>query len=280
MLALNRECLSKLVGKRAAVRAAIVLGLVLVVRCPTLGSDVYRYEVKRGSDLEKELGYKLSVQDKNDEDRSLGMDAVVPIEGPAPDYSIKFRSASAGKLKDLFELDLTLNDAKDTPLRVPLAISSRRNKENEIDVRFSIKKELINQAVLTLRCAPPTRIHPEVTYSIHLGDYAPSIANAVSSPTPRSTLVPGPYHVIRLATDEDTGEQVAVLDFKVFKSVEALKEHIAKFPWGSEVLFQRWLGPTGDPRWNNKFIKATDELKSFCAEHHITFTLSAVQPYY
>ena len=86
--------------------------------------------------------------------------------------------------------------------------------------------------------------------------------------------------MIRLATAEDTGEEVAMLDFKVFKSVEALKQHIAKFPWGSEVLFQRWLGPTGGPGWNNKFIKATDELKTFCGEHHITFTLSAVQPYY
>jgi hypothetical protein len=208
------------------------------------------------------------------------MDAVVPIEGPAPYYSIEFRSTAAGKLKDLFELDLTLNDAKGTLLRVPLAIRSRLNKENQIDVRFTTKKELINQALLTLRCAPPMRIHPEVTYSIHLGDYAPGNANAVPSPTPRSTLVPAPYHVIRLATVENTGEQVAVLDFKVFKSIEELKEHIAKFPWGSEVLFQKWLGPTGGPGWNNKFIKATDELKTFCGEHHITVTLSAVQPYY
>lgn len=280
MLAINRERLCKLVWERATMRAAIVVGFVLVARCVALGSDVYRCEVKRDSDLEKELGYKLSVQDQNDEDRSLGMDAVVPIEGPAPDYSIEFRSTAAGKLKDLFELDLTLNDAKGTLLRVPLAIRSRLNKENQIDVRFTTKKELINQALLTLRCAPPMRIHPEVTYSIHLGDYAPGNANAVPSPTPRSTLAPGPYHVIRLATVEDTREQVAVLDFKVFKSIEELKEHIAKFPSGSEVLFQRWLGPTGGPGWNNKFIKTTDELKTFCGEHHITFTLSAVQPYY
>ncbi len=112
MLAIDRDCLPKLVGERATMRAAIVLSFILVARCIALGSDVYRYEVKPGSDLEKELRYTLSVQDKNDEDRSLGMDAVVPIEGRAPDYSVRFRSTAAGKLKDLFELDLTLNDAK------------------------------------------------------------------------------------------------------------------------------------------------------------------------
>jgi hypothetical protein len=134
-------------------RIAIVLGFLLVAGCAARGSDVYRYEVKRGSELEKELGYKLSVQDEHDEKRSEGMDAVIPIEGPAPDYFVKFRASVAGKLNDLFELDLTLNDANGTLLRVPLAIRSRSNKENEVDVRFPIKKDLINQAVLAIRCA-------------------------------------------------------------------------------------------------------------------------------
>ncbi len=261
-------------------RIAIVLGFLLVAECAAQGSDVYRYEVKRGSELEKELGYKLSVQDEHDEERSEGMDAVIPIEGSAPDYFVKFRATVAGKLKDLFELDLTLNDANGTLLRVPLAIRSKWNKENEVDVRFPIKKGLINQAVLAIRCVPRMSLHPEASYSIRLGDYAPGNASAGQSPTPRSTLEPGPYHVIRLATDADTGEQVAMLDFKVFKAVEALKQHIAKLPGGGEIYFQRWLGPGGRPGWDNKFISATDELKSFCAEHHITLTLSAVQPYY
>jgi hypothetical protein len=261
-------------------RTARLVCFLVAFGCHARASDVYRYDVKRGTDLEKELGYTLSVQDANDESRSQGMDAVLPIEGSSPDYSIRFHAAAGGKLKDLFELHLSLNDAKSTLLGVPLGIRSRWNKENEIDVRFSIKKELINQALLMLRCALPRKIHPETAYLIHLVDYAPGSATAVPSPTPRSTLVPGPYHVIRLASVEETGEQVAILDFKMFKSVEALKQHIAKFPWGSEVLFQRWLGPTGGPGWNNKFIKATDELKTFCGEHHITLTLSAVQPYY
>ncbi len=241
-------------------RIAIVLGFLLVAECAAQGSDVYRYEVKRGSELEKELGYKLSVQDEHDEERSEGMDAVIPIEGSAPDYFVKFRATVAGKLKDLFELDLTLNDANGTLLRVPLAIRSKWNKENEVDVRFPIKKGLINQAVLAIRCVPRMSLHPEASYSIRLGDYAPGNASAGQSPTPRSTLEPGPY--------------------QVFKAVEALKQHIAKLPGGGEIYFQRWLGPGGRPGWDNKFISATDELKSFCAEHHITLTLSAVQPYY
>ena len=261
-------------------RLIVVLSFLFLTGSEAEGSNVSRYQVERGSELEKELGYKLSVQDRHDEERSLGLDAAVPIEAAAPDYWVKFRATVAGKLKDIFELDLTLSDAKGTALRVPLAIRSRWSKENEIDVRFPIKKELTNQAVLILRCAPPTTIHPEATYSIRLGDYAPGSTNTVPSPTPRSTLIPGPYHVIRLATLEDTGEQVAILDFKVFKSVESLKQHIVKFPWGTEIYFQRWLGPTGGPGWNNKFVKATDELKTFCAEHHQTLTLSAVPPYY
>jgi hypothetical protein len=80
-----------------------------------------------------------------------------------------------------------------------------------------------------------------------------------------------------LATVADTGEQVATLDFKVFKTVEALKEHIARFP-GAEVYFQRWRGPGAER--DNKFVAATDELKRFCAEHHVTLTLSAVEPVY
>jgi hypothetical protein len=261
-------------------RIAVILGFILVAAFAAQGSDVYRHEVKRGSDLEKELGYTLSVQDQHDEERSGGMDAVIPIEGPAPDYWVKFHATVAGKLTNLFELDLTLNDAKGTLLRVPLAIRSRWSKENEIDVRFPIKKDLINQAELAIRCATRMSVHPEATYFIRLGDYAPGNASAVQSPTPRSTLEPGPYHVIRLATDAETGEQVAMLDFKVFKTIEALKEHIAKLPGESEISFQRWLGSAGRPGWENKFIKATDDLKKFCAEHHITLTLTAVKPYY
>lgn len=264
-------------------RIAIVLGLFLVAGYVARGSDVYRYQIERGSELEKELGYKLSVQDEHDEKRSEGMDAVIPIEGPAPDYFVKFRVTVAGKLTNLFELHLTLTDANAMLIRVPLAIRSIWNKENEVDVRFPIKKDVINQAILTIRCGARTKSmvmpHPEAMYAIRLGDYAPGNASAAQSPTP-STLMPGPYHVIQLANLQDTGEQVAILDLNVCKSIEALKEHIAKYPWMSEVYFQRWFGPVGGPGWDNKFIKATDELKTFCAEHHITLTLSAVQPYY
>jgi hypothetical protein len=147
-------------------RIGVVLGCLLVATCGARGSDVYRHEVDRGSDLEKELGYKLSVQDKHDEWRSVGH----VIEGTASEYSVKVHATEAGKLKDLFELDLALTDANGALLQAPMSIRSRYNKENEVNVRFLIKKDLINQAVLALRCAPWMRVHPETVYSIRLGD--------------------------------------------------------------------------------------------------------------
>jgi len=155
-------------------RIVFVLSFLLVAGCAARGSDVYRYEVDRGSDLEKELGYKLSVQDEHDEQQSEDLDRVSPIEGAAPKYTVKFHATVADKLKDVFELDLTLNDANGGLVQVPLAIRSRWNKENELDVRFLIKKDLISQAVLAIRCAPRMSMHPETSYAIRLGDYAPS----------------------------------------------------------------------------------------------------------
>jgi hypothetical protein len=67
-------------------RTAIVFGFLLVAGCAARASNVYNYQVKRGSELEKELGYKLSVQDKHDEERSQGLDAAIPIEGTASEY--------------------------------------------------------------------------------------------------------------------------------------------------------------------------------------------------
>jgi hypothetical protein len=256
-------------------RIVIVLGFLLVFGCAALGKGIDR-QVQHGSQLEKELGYKLSVQDKHDEWRAEGMDAVIPIEGSAPEYLVKFHATAADKLKDLSGLTLTLKRAGGIVAQVPLAIRSRWNKENEVDVQFLIRKDTINDAVLTLRCE--LRSEAGGSYVVRLRDYAPGNEGVIQSPTP-AALVPGPYHVIRLATDADAGEQVAILDFKVFKSVETLKKYIAKFPY-SEVSFQRWLGPTGGPGWDNKFIKATDELKAFCAERHITLTPNAVKLYY
>ena len=159
-------------------------------------------------------------------------------------------------------------------MQVPLAMRSKWNKENEVDVQFLIKKDVINEAVLTIRCGLP---NVESSYAIRLRDYVPGNVSAPRKPSP-ATLTPGPYHVIRLATLADTGEQVATLDFKVFKSVDALKGHIAGFP-GAEVYFQRWRGP-GAEHGENKFIAATNELKTFCAQHQVILTLSAVEPVY
>jgi hypothetical protein len=165
-------------------RIATVLGFLLVAGCGARGSDVYRYQVERGSELEKELGYELSVQDQHDESRAEGMDEVFPIEGPAPEYSVKFHATAAGKLKDLFELDLALTDANGTLLQLPLAIRSRYNKENEVNVRFLIKKDLINQAVLTIRCGG--RPQGEASYAIRLGDVP--VLNLPKKSLPKKSL--------------------------------------------------------------------------------------------
>jgi hypothetical protein len=152
-------------------RTAIVLSFLLVSGCAVRGSDVYRYEVDRGSDLEKELGYKVSVQDGHGVTQAESLDKVIPIETAAPKYAVKFHASTADKLKDLFELDLTLSAANGILVQVPLALRSPSNKENEIDVQFLIKKDLINQAILAIRCAPWMSMHPETVYAIRLGDY-------------------------------------------------------------------------------------------------------------
>src|SRR5207249_3098414 len=148
-------------------RIAVVLGFLLLVGSASGGSDVSRYQVERGSQLEKELGYEVSVQDKHDEWQSDSRDGI-GIEGPAPEYVVKFHATAGGKLKDLFELDLALTDANGTLLHVPLAIRSRYNKENQVDVRFLIKKDVINRAVLTIRCGGPPQ--GEASYAIRLGE--------------------------------------------------------------------------------------------------------------
>jgi len=78
-------------------RIAIVVVFLLVFGLAVRGSDVYRHEIDDGSDLEKELGYKVSVQDAH--------------ESVPPKYAIDFHATVADKLKDLFELNLTLSDA-------------------------------------------------------------------------------------------------------------------------------------------------------------------------
>ena len=81
-------------------RITIVVGLLLVFRCAALGKGIDR-RVERGSELEKELGYTLSGQDKHGEWRSQGMDKLFPIEGLAAEYMLKFHATAADKLKDL-----------------------------------------------------------------------------------------------------------------------------------------------------------------------------------
>ena len=167
------NCKSDAPSRFAIPRIAIVLGFFLIAECAVRASDVYRYEVKRGSDLEKELGYELSVHEEYGEKQTESRDKVIPVEGAAPKYTVKFHVPVADKLKDVFELALTVNDGNAILAQLPLAMSSRFTKENEVDVQFLIRKDWIDQAVLDIRCAPWMTVHPETVYSIRLGDYAP-----------------------------------------------------------------------------------------------------------
>src|SRR5207247_4514615 len=112
---------------------------LLVFGLAVRGSGVYRCEVDRGSDLEKELGYELSVHEEYGEKRTESRDKVIPVEGAAPKYTVKFHVPVADKLKDVFELALTVNDGNAILAQVPLAISSRCSKENELDDNFLIR---------------------------------------------------------------------------------------------------------------------------------------------
>jgi hypothetical protein len=163
-------------------RIAVVLGFLVLAGSAAGGTDISRYRVERGSQLEKELAYEVSVQDKHDEWQSDSRDGI-GIEGPAPEYVVKFHATAAGKLKDLFEVDLALTDANGTLLQVPLAIRSRYNKENQVDVRFLVKKDVINRAVLTIRCGGSPQ--GEASYAIRLGE-VPVLNLSKKSPPKKS----------------------------------------------------------------------------------------------
>jgi hypothetical protein len=156
-------------------RRAVVVGFLLVFGLAVRGGSVYRYEVDRGSDLEKELSYELSVHEEHSEKQLESLDKVIPHEGAAPKYTVKFHVTVANKLRDLFQLSLTVNDGDAILARVPLAIRSRFAKENEVDVQFLIRKDWIDQTVLDIRCVLWMTTQ-ETVYSIRLGDYAPGYA--------------------------------------------------------------------------------------------------------
>lgn len=147
------------------------VGLLLIWACAALASE-RRLEVERSSDLERELGYHLSVQDKHDVWRAEGLEKVFPIKGPASEYTVRFRAAMTGKLKDIFALTLTLADADGFKLEVPLALRTKWDKGNEVSVGFLIRKDQINRAQLIIRCGVP---NGEESYSIQLVDYAPKL---------------------------------------------------------------------------------------------------------
>ena len=75
--------------------------------------------------------------------------------------------------------------------------------------------------------------------------------------------------MIQLAVLADTGEQIAVLDSKAFRTVEALKEYIATLPSNAFITFRAYHRPPGE----NKFAAAGEQIKNWCDEHHVHMML-------
>ncbi len=165
---------------------AIILFLVFACGVSASANEV-RHEVARSSDLERELGYKLSVQDKHDAWRADGLHKIFPITGPAPEYTVRFDATTVGRLKDLFGLSLTLRDVNGILVQVPLETRSKFSDDlaqlhsrmhpdageapsRQLSIQFLIKKEMLNYAVFTIRCGTGMS---EESYSIRLIDYAP-----------------------------------------------------------------------------------------------------------
>jgi hypothetical protein len=144
-----------------------VLFLLLASGQPALASQI-RIEVGRSSGLERELGYSLSVLDKNDASRAEGVGKASAINVPAPEYMVRFRAAIAGRLTDLFGMGLALADADGILVEAPLEIKLPFDRENHVTVEFLIRKSLIGRATLTLRCGSPLS---ERSYGIRLKDY-------------------------------------------------------------------------------------------------------------
>ncbi len=148
-------------------KIATVLALLLPIVFSAWASEIHR-QVERSSDLERELAFRLSVQDKHDVWRADGLDKIFPINGPSPEYLVRFHAAATGKLKDVFGLTLTLKDTENIVLHVPLALRTKWNNEDELSVEFLIRKDMIDRADLNIRCGLPNR---EESYSIQLVDY-------------------------------------------------------------------------------------------------------------
>ena len=89
-------------------------------------------------------------------------------------------------------------------------------------------------------------------------------ATALAQPSPTATP-PTRWMHIELAVLADTGEQIAVLDFHAFRTVEALKDYIATLPTSVHITFRTYHRPPGE----NKFAAAAQEIKTWSDQHHV-----------
>jgi len=135
-----------------------------------------------------------------------------------------------------------LSDASGALLEAPLAIRTRWNKENEIRLQFLIKKESINQAVLTIRCGDSPQ--GENSYAIRLGD-VPVLGLPEKSP-PKKSLT----------------EAVAIAEeFLRSQKIDASKGVLIS------VEFRNYLrNEREDPRWHMAWGLADEHVDVFVSQ--------------
>ena len=99
-----------------------------------------------------------------------------------------------------------------------------------------------------------------------VGGAIASIVGAQRTPTP----TPATWWLsIDLAVLADTNEQIAVIDRRAFRTLEALQEYIATLPPNAHISFRTYYRPPGE----NKFAAAAEQIKKWCDQHRIRMML-------
>ncbi len=147
-----------------------ILVMFLICGSSAWGGHPILHRVTPSSDLERELSYTLSVKDRFDDYRSEFGQLMDKLKGPAPEYLVRFRTKTTGKLKEMYGIGFSIVDDRGILIGLPLEMKSKWSHEDEVSVQFVILKELLKRATLEIKCGNP--MNGEI-YQIKLGDYTP-----------------------------------------------------------------------------------------------------------
>jgi hypothetical protein len=87
-------------------------------------------------------------------------------------------------------------------------------------------------------------------------------ATATSSPDRSVT------HFLRLAAIQETGQHVAIMDERIFATVDGLKQYIRSLRGGDMVLYSDF----DDPSPENPFRSAARDISKTCEEKNLQFS--------